>query len=144
MTGWDDAPIEWVSGTWFGVAWLVTYVAFLLISLGVFVSALALGGDTAAGPMDLSQYLGLTLLPVLLVNFYVLYRVPINRRIGLTPVYLLVQFPGRREIYLWNQLYRPTSNIVKANPYSKLPSWPLLLTRRQAERLSSFWSSVSR
>jgi hypothetical protein len=144
MAGWDDSPIEWVPGTWFGVAWLATYIAYLLIYLGVFVFGLAFPGNTTTGPNAVAQYLPLVLLPVLLVQMYVLFRVPINRRIGLTPAYLLVQYPHRREIHLWYQLYRPSNRVVTANPYwSHLPM-RLVPTRRQAERLSSFWSNFSR
>ncbi len=140
-----EPPIEWVAGTWLGVALrgagaLVAALLGIVVGAGLVESVPASWFSFSSNPF--APYLTWPLLAITTGIVVVKLTCPINLRIGLTPVTLTVKMPLRTVTYPRDRLYRPTWRTITVGPPSSWTSRRVVLTRRQASRVSSFWGTI--
>ena len=99
MTESFDPPIEWVAGSRWGLVWVIGSILAIYILTALFFLALA-GWIMQGLPRFLTGLPELGCL-VIGVNLYATLSRPMNLRIGLTPVALVVRGPLHTTAFPW-------------------------------------------
>ncbi|MGA7922835.1 MAG: hypothetical protein WCA77_02530 [Thermoplasmata archaeon] len=137
MTESFDPPIEWVAGSRWGLVWVIGSILAIYILTALFFLALA-GWIMQGLPRFLTGLPELGCLVIGLINLYATLSRPMNLRIGLTPVALVVRGPLHATAFPWQNVYPTSGNAFLTGSPGTLGTGKIVLTSAQAKRVHDF------
>lgn len=142
MAAYPDPPVEWVRGGWFRVAWFIAYVLASVASIFILIREYQTLAPSTF--VQYSLYFDIWAFALVFVNLPVIFYSPTYHWIGLSPNGLYVRSFLRTEVYPWGRLYRTSPTLIRTDPPGNFLAGRIRLSRRQADRLTRFWTPAPR